>query len=220
MTQKRFDLASLSSLKSRDGSVAKGALQRNGFNERDGAGERWSNMRPALANGEVAPFSGSSLGLGLINLGTYLYGLYAQGVGSTATSFVIDPRPHSQTGFALQLYPVTGEVYQYNAGGNGTLIPSTYTVAGTSVTTYFCGAISVTNPSGTGTSPLTQVQLEIVPIGGSAGQNAFHYIQIGTSSRFYTAQAYAYSYLAPQNVWYWTNAAVSSAGTYTGTLSF
>lgn len=80
MTLKRFDLGALSSLQSRDGSVSKGGLTRNGFVEKDGESV-WSWQRPALGSGDAAPFAGS--GLGMFIVGTTLYGMFSAG---TATS--------------------------------------------------------------------------------------------------------------------------------------
>jgi hypothetical protein len=100
MTTKRFDISSASQLESRDGGISKGGLVKNGFAEVDGAGERWANMRPALATSAVASFTG---GLGLFKVGTALYGM---GNNGTANSWSV-----VISGGTLQFFqqPVSGQ---------------------------------------------------------------------------------------------------------------
>lgn len=83
MTQKRFDLASVSRFQSRLGDLTKGGLVRNGFVEPRADKDTWSWMRPALVLRSSAPIVGT--GLGLLIAGTTLFGLYI-GTSGTATS--------------------------------------------------------------------------------------------------------------------------------------
>ncbi len=82
----RFDLAAASELQSRDGSITKGGLVRNGFLEKDRDGELWFWQRPALGTKAAAPLTG--LGLGVFYVGTVLWGMYHNGT-TTATSQAI-----------------------------------------------------------------------------------------------------------------------------------
>lgn len=76
MSSKRFDISVESRFESRNGGITKGGLVRNGFSEVDGAGERWSWMRPSLATGVTAEIPG---GMGLFKVGTDLYGMGTSG---------------------------------------------------------------------------------------------------------------------------------------------
>lgn len=78
----RFDLVAAAPLESRDGTVNKGGMIRNGFVEKDEDG-LWGWQRPALGSATPAPISGS--GFGLIQHGTTLYGVGAATSGTTTT---------------------------------------------------------------------------------------------------------------------------------------
>lgn len=83
MTSKRFDLASLSILETRDGIAFNESVVANGFAEVDGAGERWNNMRPALTSGLAGTLSGQ----GLVILPTPTSPLFGV-VGGTGGAFI------------------------------------------------------------------------------------------------------------------------------------
>lgn len=78
----RFDLFVSCDLQSRDGSLTKGGLVRNGFSEKDREGE-WMWARPALGTKAAAPVTGTGLGLYLV--GTTLWGLYHNGTATSQT---------------------------------------------------------------------------------------------------------------------------------------
>ena len=79
----RFNMLAATELESRDGSISKGGLIRNGFVEKDADGELWMWQRPTLGTRAAAPITGA--GLGIYYVGTVLWGVFHNGT-TTATS--------------------------------------------------------------------------------------------------------------------------------------
>lgn len=83
--QLRFDIALRANVQSRDGSITKGALMRNGFVEKEGtAGVAY--QRPGL--GSRTPALATGAGLGMLPVGTGLYGFYFPTGGTTTSGLV------------------------------------------------------------------------------------------------------------------------------------
>jgi len=155
---KRFDLSQLADFESRTGGIGTGALVRNGFVEVDGAGERWSNMRPSLSSGAAAPFAGS--GQGMFPIGTDLWLM----ISGTATR----RGTATQTGTAFFMFGT-------DLGGGAFGYFSTSTVLFGSLSPTVWNGKTVTGIDAVGTTVALRWQIY-----GTHGTSVLQYIRVGT----------------------------------------
>jgi len=188
----RFDIGPAAEFESRDGGLGTGGLIRNGFVEKAPGGV-WSWQRPGLAPGQAAPFTGTALGM--LALGTSLYGI---GNNGTATSFtIIIPRPTSFTLVAglMGTSPVT---YGYITPFVGSLSPASWNGA-------TVGIFSST-PSATG-----------LTLSGSYAQTFLKSVRVGGNTVFTATATYSYAGTLNQTVWSWGGSVlIPAAGNYSG----
>lgn len=189
MSSKRFDISVESRFESRDGGITKGGLVKNGFSEVDGAGERWANMRPALATGVTAGIPG---GLGLFLVGSTLYGMGTSG----SWQVVLGATP-----FTLDAQDAGGGVFEFRRGVDGTLTPSTWSGKAVDVLgAQFFG--------GTGNF--------FLEVPGTLSQSIWGTI-VMNGSPFRTSTA-TFTVSGGVTSWRWDTAPFSTVGTYAGSF--
>lgn len=197
----RFDLAP--KLQSRDGSLDKGGQIRNGFLEEKKGGGAWNWQRPALVPGFAAPYTGSGLGLYLVD--TALWGLYHTGGTGGSISVRVGLTTNTST---------TVTTFTLNAGTNasqsvGYIVPST---VGSLVPSTWSGAAVNEVRCGTDTS-FIHTQLSVL---GSFNQGYYKRLGIGVTT-LYCASASTYGVIGGVTYWQWSGAApMMTVGIYTG----
>lgn len=188
----RFDIGPAAEFESRDGGIGTGGLVRNGFLEEDEG--VWSWQRPALSSGQAAPFSGTALGM--LVLGTGLYGL---GHNGTASSFTIEIKFNtSATLFTLVAGTIDGGVFGRDTPPPvGSVDPASW--KGLSVAQLF---------SDTGGSPYTRLAFE-----GSMSTSSLTAFSVGVS----TLTLAAGSAHPSGTAWQWGGVAIiPTGGIHTG----
>lgn len=188
----RFDIGPAAEFESRDGGLGTGGLIRNGFVEKAPGGV-WSWQRPGLAPGQAAPFTGTALGM--LALGTSLYGI---GNNGTATSFtIVIPRPTSFTLVAglMGTSPVT---YGYITPSVGSLSPASWNGA-------TVGLISSSN--------ITAAVLLL----GSYASTFLKSVRVGGVIAYTAVATYSYNGTTSQTYWAWPGLnLVPAPGSYSG----